>query len=388
MKKNKKGIHTRAIHTESGVKISSNDAMPPLHLTTTYSTDTPEMNADFVYSRIGNPTRRLFEKTIASLEGVEDYERMHGIAVSTGMSATDLISHLLSPGDRAVITNSVYGGTVSYFTEVAPKNNIESEFIDFTDLNKLDEALDKETKIVWLETPSNPLMNVVSIKEVASIVHKKGGLLVCDSSFSTPFITRPLEHGADIVMHSTTKYIGGHSDTMGGVVITENPEIHEYLLETQKKIGTVLSPFDSYLCQRGLYTLGARIKVHSNNALQIAEKLDGCEGVEKVNYPGLQKNEFHKKALDQMDLFGGMISFFVTDQVDLMKIADHLDLFKLAVSFGGVESLLEIPAFMTHERAEGTDAAVESNLVRLSAGLEDPEDLIEELLEAMSGCLK
>ena len=141
--------------------------------------------------------------------------------VSSGMSATDLISHLLSPGDRAVITNSVYGGTVSYFTEIAPKNNIESEFIDFTDLNKLDEALDKETKIVWLETPSNPLMNVVSIKEVASIVHKKGGLLVCDSSFSTPFITRPLEHGADIVMHSTTKYIGGHSDTMGGVVITE-----------------------------------------------------------------------------------------------------------------------------------------------------------------------
>ena len=199
--------------------------------TTTYSTDTPEMNADFVYSRIGNPTRRLFEKTIASLEGVEDYETMHGIAVSTGMSATDLISRLLSPGDRAVITNSVYGGTVSYFTEIAPKNNIESVFIDFTDLNKLDEALDKETKIVWLETPSNPLMNVVSIKEVASIVHKKGALLVCDSSFSTPFITRPLEHGADIVMHSTTKYIGGHSDTMGGVVITANPELHEYLLD-------------------------------------------------------------------------------------------------------------------------------------------------------------
>ena len=189
-------------------------------------------------------------------------------------------------------------------------------------------------------------------------------------------------------MHSTTKYIGGHSDTMGGVVITANPELHEYLLDTQKKIGTVLSPFDSYLCQRGLYTLGARIKVHSENALQIAKKLEGLEGVEKVNYPGLENNEFHKKALDQMDLFGGMISFVVTEEIDLMKIANHLDLFKLAVSFGGVESLLEIPAFMTHERADGTDAAVESTLVSLSAGLEDAEDLIEELSEAINGCLK
>ena len=244
MVKKKKGINTRAIHTESGVNVSSNDAMPPLHLTTTFASDTPEMSADFVYSRIGNPTRRLFEKTIASLEGVENYEEQHGIAVSTGMSATDLVSHLMVPGDRIVITDSVYGGTVNYFTDVAPKNNIEAIFIDFTDLDKVDEALNEKTKIVWLETPSNPLMNVINIKEVASIVHSKGGLLVCDSSFSTPFITRPLEHGADIVMHSTTKYIGGHSDTMGGVIVAKDLEIHTELLETQRKIGTVLSPFD------------------------------------------------------------------------------------------------------------------------------------------------
>ena len=388
MAKNKKGINTRAIHTESGVKVSSNDAMPPLHLTTTFANDTPEMGADFVYSRIGNPTRRLFEKTIASLEGVEDYEAQHGIAVSSGMSATDLVSHLMVPGDRIVITNSVYGGTVNYFTGVAPKNKIEAVFIDFTDLNKLEEALNKETKIVWLETPSNPLMNVINIEEVASIVHDKGCLLVCDSSFSTPFITRPLEKGADIVIHSTTKYIGGHSDTMGGVVVTKNPEIHAELLDTQKKIGSVLSPFDSYLCQRGLYTLGARIKVHSSNALELAKSLETCEGVEKVNYPGLEKNEFHKVATAQMDLFGGMLSFVVTDAVDVMKIAENMHLFKLAVSFGGVESLIEIPALMTHEKATDTEAAVPNNLIRVSAGLEDSEDLIEDLLSGIEGCLK
>ena len=388
MVKKKKGINTRAIHTESGVNVSSNDAMPPLHLTTTFASDTPEMSGDFVYSRIGNPTRRLFEKTIASLEGIENYGEQHGIAVSTGMSAIDLVSRLMVPGDRIVITNSVYGGTVNYFTDVAPKNNIEAVFIDFTDLDKVDEALNKKTKIVWLETPSNPLMNVINIKEVASIVHNKGGLLVCDSSFSTPFITRPLEHGVDIVIHSTTKYIGGHSDTMGGVVIAKDLAIHTELLETQKRIGTVLSPFDSYLCQRGLYTLGARIKVHSSNALELAKSLETCRGVEKVNYPGLEKNEFHKTAKEQMDLYGGMLSFVATDEVDLMKIAEKIQLFKLAVSFGGVESLIEVPSLMTHEKAGDTDAAVPENLIRVSAGLEDSEDLIEDLLNGIEGCIK
>jgi cystathionine beta-lyase/cystathionine gamma-synthase len=388
MVKKKKGINTRAIHTESGVNISSNDAMPPLHLTTTFASDTPEMSADFVYSRIGNPTRRLFEKTIASLEGIENYEEQHGIAVSTGMSATDLVSHLMVPGDRIVITNSVYGGTINYFTDVAPKNNIEATFIDFTDLDKVDEALNEKTKIVWLETPSNPLMNVINIKEVASIVHSKGGLLVCDSSFSTPFITRPLEHGADIVIHSTTKYIGGHSDTMGGVVVAKDLAIHTQLLETQRRIGTVLSPFDSYLCQRGLYTLGTRIKVHSSNALELAKSLETCRWVEKVNYPGLEKNEFHTTAKAQMDLYGGMLSFAVSDEVNLMKIAENIQLFKLAVSFGSVESLIEIPYLMTHKKAGDTDAAVPENLIRVSAGLEDYEDLIEDLLNGIDGCIK
>jgi cystathionine gamma-synthase len=384
----KKGLNTRAIHTESGVEVSSNDAMPPLHLTTTYASATPEMDADFVYSRAGNPTRRLFEKTIASLEGVEDYETQHGLAVSTGMSATDLVSRLMVPGDRIIITDSVYGGTVNYFTGISPRNNIESEFVDFTDLDKVKEALNKETKIVWLETPSNPLLNVINIEEVASIVHEKGALLVCDSSFSTPFITRPLEHGADIVIHSTTKYIGGHSDTMGGVVIIKDPEIHAQLFETQKKIGTVLSPFDSYLCQRGLYTLGARIKVHSENALKLASSLEKSEAVKKVNYPGLEKNTFHKVAKQQMDLFGGMISFEVADNIDLTSIGKYLQLFKLAVSFGGVESLLEIPAYMTHPGAEGTPAEVPKNLVRVSAGLEDPKDISQDLLESLDSCKK
>ena len=319
---------------------------------------------------------------------MQDYEAQHGIAVSTGMSATDLVSHLMVPGDRIIITDSVYGGTVNYFTGIAPKNKINSTFVDFTNLDNIKEALNKETKIVWLETPSNPLLNVIDIEAVASIVHEKGALLVCDSSFSTPFITRPLEHGADIVMHSTTKYIGGHSDTMGGVVIVQNPKIHEELLETQKKIGTVLSPFDSYLCQRGLYTLGARIKVHSENASKIALSLETSKWVEKVNYPGLESNEFHNTAKEQMDYFGGMLSFVVTEDIDLMKIAEKIQLFKLAVSFGGVESLLEIPALMTHEKASDTDAAVPKNLVRVSAGLEDAEDLIEDLLTGLEGCIK
>ena len=384
----KKGINTRAIHTENGVDVSSQDAMPPLHLTTTFTNKTPDMGGDFVYSRIGNPTRRHFENTIASLEGVEDHESQHGLATSSGMSAIDLVSHLMVPGDRVVITDSVYGGTVNYFTGTAPKNNINSTFVDFTDLNKLDEALNEKTKIVWLETPSNPLLNVISIKEIASVVHNKGALLVCDSSFSTPLVTRPLEHGADIVMHSTTKYIGGHSDTMGGVIVVNNPEIHAELLEIQQKIGAVLSPFDAYLCQRGLYTLGARIKAHSENALKLSQNLEAFEGVKKVNYPGLESNKFHTTAKEQMDFFGGMLSFIITEDINLMKIAEKINLFKLAVSFGGVESLLEIPALMTHKKANDTEAAVPNNLVRVSAGLEDSEDLIEDLLNALEGCFK
>ena len=261
-------MSTKALHAKKRFEPASGDIMPPLHLSTTYVNDIPG-ESDYFYGRLNNPTRELFERTLASLEGIENYEEMHAFAMASGMAAVSLIAELAKPGDNVIITKDVYGGTTNYFSRIIRERGVEVNFCDFSDYSQLKNLLNEKTKLAWVESPSNPSMNLYDLQKTSEIVHSSNALLVADSTFSTPFITRPLEHGVDIIMHSTTKYIGGHSDTLGGAVVTKNPAIHEELMLYQRQGGSIMSPFDSYLVQRGLYTLGPRIKLHSENDINL-----------------------------------------------------------------------------------------------------------------------
>ena len=308
--------------------------------------------------------------------------------MASGMSAVSLIAELVKPGENVVITKDVYGGTTNYFSKIVTERGVEVNFCDFSDTEKLKSLLNDKTKLAWIESPSNPSINLYDLSKTAEIVHENGTFLVADSTFSTPFITRPLEHGVDIVMHSTTKYIGGHSDTLGGAVVTNNPELHETLMFYQRQGGAIMSPFDSYLVQRGLYTLGPRIKLHSENAHKLAEHLENSELIKEVRYPGLKNFKNHEIALKQMDYFGGMLSFYLNENVDQEKFWKSLDLYKLAVSLGGVETLIELPYLMTHDNAQETAASAPVDLIRVSVGLENIEDLIDDMDSALNAAKK
>ena len=386
-KSKKYGMNTKAIHTEKKVKLPTGDVMPPIHLSTTYENTQPG-EYEYFYGRSGNPTRELFERTMASLEGVENFEEMHSFAMASGMAAVTLIGELVKPGENVVITKDVYGGTTRFFSEIMTKRGIEVNFCDLSDEAKLNSLINENTKLVWFESPSNPAIRIFDIEKYAQIVHKVGAYLVADGTFTSPLITQHLEHGVDIVFHSTTKYIGGHSDTLGGVVTTNNSSVWETLFGYQKTSGAIMSPFDAYLCQRGLYTLGPRLKLHSENAHKLAEYLENSEHIEEVFYPGLDSNPNKAVAEKQMEMFGGMLSFYVKNHIDLKVFWGNLELFKLAVSLGGVESLIELPRLMTHDSAEGTEAAIEDDLVRISVGLENPEDLINDLEFALNAAKK
>ncbi|MDB4823715.1 PLP-dependent aspartate aminotransferase family protein [Acidimicrobiia bacterium] len=383
----KYGMNTKAIHTEKRVKLPTGDVMPPIHLSTTFENSQPG-EYEYFYGRSGNPTRELFERTMASLEGVEDFESMHSFGMASGMAAVTLIGELVEPGENVVITKDVYGGTTRFFSQVMTKRGIEVNFCDLYDEEKLSSLINEKTKLVWFESPSNPRINIFDIAKYADIVHKSNAYLVADGTFTSPFITRHLEHGVDIVFHSTTKYIGGHSDTLGGVVTTNNEKIWEVLFEYQKTSGAIMSPFDAYLCQRGLYTLGPRLGMHSANAHKLAEYLENSEHIKEVFYPGLESNPHYSIAEKQMDMFGGMLSFNVEDHINLKLFWGNLELFKLAVSLGGVESLIELPRLMTHDSAEGTEASIDDDLVRISVGLENTEDLIGDLESALNAAKK
>ncbi len=336
-KSKKYGMNTKALHANKRFEPISGDVMPPLHLSTTYKNDVPG-ESDYFYGRINNPTRELFERTLASLEGIENYEEQHAFAMASGMSAVSIIA--------------------------------------------------EKTKLVWIESPSNPSMKLYDLQKISDIVHQYDALLVADSTFSTPFITRPFEHGVDIIMHSTTKYIGGHSDTLGGAVLCKDPELHETLMLYQRQGGAIMSPFDAYLVQRGLYTLGPRIKLHSENAHKLAEYLDGSEHIKEIRYPGLSNFENHEIAVKQMDYFGGMMSFYLEEHINQEKFWQSLDLYKLAVSLGGVETLIELPYLMTHDNAQDTEASAPIDLIRISVGLENIEDLIEDMESALNAAKK
>lgn len=383
----KYGMNTKAIHTKKRVELPTGDVMPPIHLSTTFENTQPG-EYEYFYGRSGNPTRELFERTMASLEGVEDFESMHSFGMASGMAAVTLIGELVEPGENVVITRDVYGGTTRFFSQVMTKRGIEVNFCDLYDEEKLTSLINEKTKLVWFESPSNPRINIFDIAKYAEIVHKSNAYLVADGTFTSPFITRHLEHGVDIVFHSTTKYIGGHSDTLGGVVTTNNEKVWEILFEYQKTSGAIMSPFDAYLCQRGLYTLGPRLSMHSANAHKLAEYLENSEHIKEVFYPGLQSNPHYLIAEKQMDMFGGMLSFNVEDNINLKLFWENLELFKLAVSLGGVESLIELPRLMTHDSAEGTEASIDDDLVRISVGLENTEDLISDLESALNAAKK
>ena len=381
------GMNTKALHANKKFEPVTGDIMPPLHLSTTYKNDIPG-ESEYFYGRVNNPTRELFERTLASLEGIENYEEIHALAMASGMSAVSLIAELVKPGENVVITKDVYGGTTNYFSKIVTERGVEVNFCDFSDTEKLKSLLNDKTKLAWIESPSNPSINLYDLSKTAEIVHENGTFLVADSTFSTPFITRPLEHGVDIVMHSTTKYIGGHSDTLGGAVVTKNPELHETLMFYQRQGGAIMSPFDSYLVQRGLYTLGPRIKLHSENAHKLAEHLESSELIKEVRYPGLKNFKNHEIALKQMDYFGGMLSFYLNENVDQEKFWKSLDLYKLAVSLGGVETLIELPYLMTHDNAQETAASAPVDLIRVSVGLENIEDLIDDMDSALNAAKK
>ena len=392
MAKSKKyGINTKALHTQKRIELPTGDVMPPIHLSTTYENTVPG-ESEYFYGRVSNPTREIFERTISSLEGNENYEELPALAMASGMAAVSLIGELIKPDENVVITKDVYGGTTNFFATIARKRGLEVHFCDMYDIEKLETLINKKTKLVWIESPSNPNMNIYDLKKISEIAHKEEALLVADSTFCTPFITRPFEHGVDIIMHSTTKYIGGHSDTLGGVVVTNNQEVYETLYEYQKTSGGIMAPFDAYLWQRGLYTLGPRIELHSKNAHQLSEYLANSEYIKEVKYPGLPESHNHDVAVKQMDYFGGMLSFFLEDSINESKFWEELDLYKLAVSLGGVETLIEVPYLMTHEKVTGLDGEIINNapdgLIRISEGIENIEDLIEDMDSALNASRK
>ncbi len=390
-KSKKYGINTRALHTQKKIELPTGDVMSPLHLTTTYKNPVPG-ESEYFYGRVNNPTREIFERTISSLEGNENYEELPGLAMASGMAAVSLIAELIKPDENVVITKDVYGGTTNFFATIARKRDLAVNFCDMYDLEKLESLVNNKTKLVWIESPSNPNMNIYDLRKISELVHKEGALLVADSTFCTPFITRPFEHGVDIIMHSTTKYIGGHSDTLGGVVVVKDLELREELYDYQKTSGGIMSPFDAYLCQRGLYTLGPRVELHSKNAHKLAEYLSNSENIKQALYPGLKTSANHDIATKQMDYFGGMLSFFLEDQIDQSKFLESLNLYKLAVSLGGVETLIEVPYLMTHEKVTGLEGEIINNapedLIRISVGIENIEDLIEDMDSALNASRK
>jgi cystathionine gamma-synthase len=331
------------------------------------------------YARVSNPTRTALQLCLASLEGAE-----HGIAFSSGLGATTTLMHLVNPGDRVVAVADVYGGVYRMFSQVYEPKGYEFEWVPADEVNEnLAAHLDEQTRIVWLETPTNPLLNVIDIRAAAEAAHAAGALVVVDNTFASPYLQQPLSLGADVVLHSTTKYLGGHSDLIGGFLATNDPTVAERLHFLQKSLGAVPGPFDSWLVLRGLKTLAVRMRKHCENAHTIAAFLERHPRVERVFYPGLPSHPAHRIAAHQMRDFGGMVSFLAESEEEAVALCARTKIFQLAESLGGVESLIEHPARMTHASTADAPFAAPRNLVRLSVGIESAEDLLADLEAAL-----
>jgi cystathionine beta-lyase/cystathionine gamma-synthase len=371
-------FETRAIHAGQEPDPATGAVSVPIYQTSTYVQDAVGEHKGYDYSRGGNPTRTALQLCLASLESAE-----HGIAFSSGLGAVTTIMHLVSPGERVVAVNDVYGGVYRMFSQVYEPKGYDFTWLAATDFGDLASHLDERTRIVWLETPTNPLLNVIDIRAAADIAHAAGAMVVVDNTFATPYLQRPLELGADIVLHSTTKYLGGHSDVVGGFVGTNDPTVAERLYFLQKSLGAVPGPFDSWLVLRGLKTLAVRMRQHCRNAHAVAGWLSRHARVEKVLYPGLPEHPGHAIAARQMHDFGGMISFLAESEEEAVALVARTKIFQLAESLGGVESLIEHPARMTHASTADAPFAAPRNLVRLSVGIESAEDLIADLEAAL-----
>jgi cystathionine gamma-synthase len=373
-------FETRAIHEGQEPDAATGSLITPIYQTSTYVQDAVGENKGYDYSRVGNPTRTALQQCLASLEDAE-----HGVAFSSGLGATTTLMHLLSPGDRTVLIADVYGGVYRMTSQVYEPKGYVFDYLPAAEFSNLGEHLDERTRMVWVESPSNPLLNIVDIAAAAKAAHEVGALLVVDNTFATPFLQQPLELGADVVLHSTTKYLGGHSDVIGGFAATNDPTVAERLYFLQKSLGAVPGPFDSWLVLRGLKTLAVRMRKHCDNARAIAGFLDHHPRVQKVLYPGLPSHPGHAIAARQMRDFGGMISFLVESEEEAVELVARTKLFMLAESLGGVESLIEHPARMTHASTADAPFAAPRNLIRLSVGIESAEDLIEDLELALVG---
>ena len=372
-------FETRAIHEGQEPDPATGAVTVPIYQTSTYVQEAVGVHKGYEYARVANPTRTALQLCLASLEGAE-----HGVAFSSGMGAVTTVMHLVHPNERVVCVNDVYGGVYRLFSQVYEPKGYEFEFLGVDTINEsLREHLDERTRIVWLETPTNPLLNIVDIKAAADAAHEVGAMVVVDNTFATPYLQRPLELGADIVVHSMTKYLGGHSDVVGGFVATSDHTVAERLYFLQKSLGAIPGPFDCWLVLRGLKTLAIRMRQHSENAKRIADYLASHQSVETVLYPGLPGHPGHEIAKRQMDDFGGMISFLAESEEAAVDLVARTKIWKLAESLGGVESLIEHPARMTHASTAESTFAAPKNLVRLSVGIESVSDLIEDLEQAL-----
>jgi len=373
-------FETRAIHEGQQPDPTTGALTVPIYQTSTYLQDAVGENKGYDYSRASNPTRSALETCLASLEGAE-----HGAGFSSGLGAATALMHLINPGDRVVAVNDVYGGVYRMFSQVYEPKGYLFEWVTCEEVNEnLAAHLDERTRIVWLETPTNPLLNVVDIRAAAEAAHEAGALVVVDNTFASPYLQQPLPLGADVVLHSTTKYLGGHSDLIGGFAATNDPTVAERLYFLQKSLGAVPGPFDSWLVLRGLKTLAVRMRQHCANALAIAGFLERHPRVEKVLYPGLPHHPGHAIASRQMRDFGGMISFLAESEEEAVGVVERTKIWKLAESLGGVESLIEVPALMTHASTAESPFAAPPSLVRLSVGLESADDLLDDLEVALA----
>ena len=376
-------FNTKAIHGGQEHDPAYGAVMPPIYQTSTYAQSTPGGHKGFEYSRTHNPTRRALEQSFASLENGR-----FGLAFASGMAAIDAIIKTLNPGDEVISTNDLYGGTYRLFTKVFEKFGVKFHFTGMGDPSAVEALITSNTRLIWVETPTNPMMNIIDIQAMSELAKKNNILLAVDNTFATPYLQRPLDLGADIVMHSATKYLGGHSDVIMGALVVNDEELAEQLYFIQNASGAVCGPNDSFLTLRGIKTLAVRMKRHCENAEAVARYLEKQDKIEKVYWPGFTYHPNHDVAKSQMSDFGGMLSFVTkgNDYEEAIRIVERLKIFTLAESLGGVESLAGHPASMTHAsipKEEREKSGVVDSLIRLSVGIEDQDDLIADLKQAI-----
>lgn len=376
-------FNSKTIHGGQKPDKAYGAVMPPIYQTSTYAQTTPGGHQGFEYSRSGNPTRAALENSFASIESGN-----YGLAFASGLAAMDAVIKLLNPGDEVVSTNDLYGGSYRIFKQIFEKYGIVFHFVDMQNVSEIENKITSKTKLIWVETPTNPMMNIIDIKAVSKLAREQNILLAVDNTFATPYLQRPLEMGADIVMHSATKYLGGHSDVVLGALIVKDKDLADRLYFIQNASGAVCGPMDSFLTLRGIKTLHVRMQRHCENGKAVAEYLKQHPKIEKVYWPGFEDHPNHDVAKDQMYDFGGMISFIPKSGTfdEAVRIVERLRVFTLAESLGGVESLAGHPASMTHAsipKEEREKSGVVDSLVRLSVGIEDASDLIADLEQAI-----